>query len=663
MNNHFKIIIPLYNVEKWIKICLRSVKLQTYKNFQCIIVDDLSTDKSVEAIRKEIKDDDRFKLVVNKEKAYALKNIYDGIVFSKPDNEDVIITLDGDDWFASKKVLETLNKTYNEEDCWLTYGSYAEYPSKTRGKFAKQIPQQVVYASSYRQYEWCSSHLRTFKHHLWKQIKKEDLLDSEGNFYKMTWDLAFMFPMLEMCGDKSKYIRDILYIYNMDNPLNDHKVDNTYQRELEIEIRNKPKYDKIMPKTPTLDLLNANRFDIAAKTLYGDNRNKGVNTPFHKQLYLEHLRVWNNFKETKPPKNGPDSFINSFDKTLESIKQNGFDDNYKIPVINSSPINGAHRVASCIILDKEVKTYESDIREGQYKCDYEYFKNKTDFVKTGLEEKYLDEMALEFCRRKNNLYTVTLFPSHDISHESLRTKVKQGYNIVYHKEVQLNKTGQQGYIHNLYHKEPWIGTKKQNYPGVVEKTKYCFSKGNSVSVILIKEEKIEKLVSLKNELRRMCGVGKHSVHINDTQEETWRIASSVFNNNSISYMNKSSTSDTPNFDTYFSQYYEILKNRRDRHDFCIDSSAVLSAYGLRDCRDLDFLHLNDIASFSKDIECHNHESHYYRIDKNDIIYDPTKHFYVHGIKFASLNIVKEMKLFRSEEKDIRDLELIKQILS
>jgi glycosyltransferase involved in cell wall biosynthesis len=268
MNNHFKIIIPLYNVEKWIKICLRSVKAQSYCNFECIIIDDISNDNSMEIIKKEIKGDNRFKLVVNKHKAYALKNIYDGINLSNPDDEDIIITLDGDDWLANKDVLKTLNEVYYKQNCWITYGSYAEYPSKVRGKFAKKIPQEVISKAAYRSHEWCSSHLRTFKHHLWKQIRKEDLLDSEGNFYKMTWDLAFMFPMLEMSGNRSFYIEDIVYIYNLGNPLNDHKVDNSYQRKLEMEIRNKPKYSKVGPEIPLVVGFVDNNINYA--TSYND---------------------------------------------------------------------------------------------------------------------------------------------------------------------------------------------------------------------------------------------------------------------------------------------------------------------------------------------------------------------------------------------------------
>ena len=245
MNNHFKIIIPLYNVQDWIKSCIRSVKAQTYKNFQCIIIDDISTDNSVEIINKEIAGDERFKLIVNTDKAFALKNIYDGINLSSPDDEDIIVTLDGDDWLAGKDVLQHLNEIYNEENCWITYGSYVEYPGGAKGKLAKKIPDYVIQTNSFRNFEWCSSHLRSFKNHLWSKIKKSDLLDSEGKFYRMTWDLAFMFPMLEMAGKKSCYIEKPLYVYNLGNPLNDHKVDNSYQMQLEREIRGKEPYREL----------------------------------------------------------------------------------------------------------------------------------------------------------------------------------------------------------------------------------------------------------------------------------------------------------------------------------------------------------------------------------------------------------------------------------
>tara|TARA_R110002096_G_scaffold410195_1_gene609774 strand:+ start:17 stop:2599 length:2583 start_codon:yes stop_codon:yes gene_type:complete len=658
MSNHFKIIIPFYNVEQWIKICIRSVKAQDYNDYECILIDDISTDKSADIVKKEIGDDKRFRLVSNKNKAYALKNIYDAIELSNPDQEDIIVTLDGDDWLANKGVLKTLNDKYTKSNCWLTYGSYAEYPGGRRGKFSKQLPTTVINDGSYREVEWCTSHMRTFKYHLWSKIEKEDLLDEEGNFFRMTWDLAFMFPMLEMAGHKAKFISDILYVYNLGNPLNDHKIDNAFQLKLEKQIRAKERYPRILNNSAS-DLMRANRFDIAAKTLYARNFLKGTGSRFAKDLYLQHLKVWNNFQEQKPIKTKSEDFTNSFQSLLNSIRTNGFDESQgKIPVINGTLINGAHRAASCIVLEKKLDTYEADISEGQFLCDYQYFKNKTDFAPEGLEQKFLDEMAIEFCKNKNNLYTISLFPSHDEPVGNLLSIIKQGYNIIYDKEVALAQSGKINYIHNLYYKENWIGTKSNNYPGVLEKSKYCFSKGNTLRVVLVEENNVDNLLYLKDKLRSVCNVGKHSVHINDTQEETWRIATSVFNDNSIDLLNKRKFSETPNFDRYFSNYAEIIKHRSDNEDFCIDSSAVLSAYGLRDCRDLDFLHLNNLRGIAQDIDCHNPESHHYRVDKNEIIYNPALHFYLHGIKFASLSTVKEMKLFRAEEKDLFDCELI-----
>jgi len=115
MNNHFKIIIPFYNVEKWIGLTIKSVKAQKYTNFQCIIVNDISTDNSEEVVNNVIKGDSRFVLINNEEKAYALKNIYDAIEYSNPSSEDIIITLDGDDWFASADVLSYLSDFYDRE--------------------------------------------------------------------------------------------------------------------------------------------------------------------------------------------------------------------------------------------------------------------------------------------------------------------------------------------------------------------------------------------------------------------------------------------------------------------------------------------------------------------------------------------------------------------
>ena len=145
---------------------------------------------------------------------------------------------------------------------------------------------------------------------------------------------------------------------------------------------------KIIKFNP-LSLLTPLRFDINAKIFYAKHRN--LNSEYPKELYLEHIRVWNGFFESYPEKNKPEDFINSFNITLESILRFGFkspEKNY-IPLKNNSPYNGSHRVAASIVSDVEIYGMEDD-SNGQHICDYRFFKQK------GLSDVYLDEMALEY---------------------------------------------------------------------------------------------------------------------------------------------------------------------------------------------------------------------------------------------------------------------------
>jgi len=102
----------------------------------------------------------------------------------------------------------------------------------------------------------------------------------------MAWDLSFMFPMLEMSGPKSQYIKDVLYIYNLGNPLNDHKVDNQYQLALERQIRAKEKYagelvvPKILGPGPKNSGLGNQLFCIATAISYAAEHKKQLMVPF-----------------------------------------------------------------------------------------------------------------------------------------------------------------------------------------------------------------------------------------------------------------------------------------------------------------------------------------------------------------------------------------------
>ena len=241
---HFKIIIPMYNVENWIETTIKSIKEQSYTDFQCILLDDLSTDDTVNKCRVAIENDTRFKLVINSKKMYALGNHITGINLAEPKDEDIIIHVDGDDWLANKNVLQKVKNAYEEKNCLMTYGNHVDYPAGEPRNPLFRYPKEVVDFNKFRNYRFLVSHLRTFKYKLWKQIDQQDFLDKNGNLYKRTCDLAMMFPLIELAGDRFEFIEDVLYVYNMSNPLNDFKVDHKEQFSYELELRNKKKYER-----------------------------------------------------------------------------------------------------------------------------------------------------------------------------------------------------------------------------------------------------------------------------------------------------------------------------------------------------------------------------------------------------------------------------------
>jgi glycosyltransferase involved in cell wall biosynthesis len=234
------ILTTSYNCEKFIEKSLLSIMGQRFKNFKCYITDDLSTDNTVDIIKKTISEDNRFVLIENKQKMYQPGN-YDQVIrgLDIPDNE-ICVEIDGDDWLPNSNVLSFINDVYKDENVWMTSGSFKYHDG--RPGFANP-PKNFT---NIRKQTFTLSHMRTWKSWLWKKIKEEDLKDVSGNYWSVAGDLSFMFPMLEMSGEKHfKYISETLYIYNESNPLNDHKVNMLKVSSIVNVIRNKSEYELI----------------------------------------------------------------------------------------------------------------------------------------------------------------------------------------------------------------------------------------------------------------------------------------------------------------------------------------------------------------------------------------------------------------------------------
>tara|TARA_B100000212_G_C27338467_1_gene518002 strand:- start:183 stop:932 length:750 start_codon:yes stop_codon:yes gene_type:complete len=244
-NFSFRIVIPFFNAERYIGKCIKSIKSQSFKNFTVHLFDDCSTDNSFEVAKSFINNDERFFLNKNKVNQGALQNIIQGLKFDCYDPSKIIdIIIDGDDSLYLNDVLALVEFTYLKTNCLITYGTFLQ--TGGQGKFGNKYPLRTILTNSYRKYPWLASHLRTFRHDLWLNINNDDLKDNNGNYFDTAWDLAIMFPMLEMADIRQEYISDILYCYNNENPLCDHYIHKESQKLNDELIRNKVPYQKII---------------------------------------------------------------------------------------------------------------------------------------------------------------------------------------------------------------------------------------------------------------------------------------------------------------------------------------------------------------------------------------------------------------------------------
>lgn len=138
--NLVSVVVPVYNAEKFIKDTIQTVKNQTYKNWELILVDDCSTDNSVDIINENM--EERIKLVKLEINSGAAICRNKGIEKAKG---RYIVFLDSDDLWKEEK-LEKQLEFMKENECSFSFTSYefANSEGIPNGKVV-QVPSKINY--------------------------------------------------------------------------------------------------------------------------------------------------------------------------------------------------------------------------------------------------------------------------------------------------------------------------------------------------------------------------------------------------------------------------------------------------------------------------------------------------------------------------------------
>lgn len=413
-------------------------------------------------------------------------------------------------------------------------------------------------------------------------------------------------------------------------------------------IQDAPSSD-VEPQT----LINHRRFDIMAKYIYGKFYEEKLNSNWGLRLYEDHIWVFNNYDEDDGSgKKGIESFVSSFNNTLKSVKEDGFDGNISlIPTDeNNVPIDGAHRVAAALLYDKKLKTV--NIRGNTTNYNYEFFKRK------GLLEKWGDFITYEYCKLKSDTYVVLLFPKGLHKKENVREILQDYGDIYYEKNVTLKNEGPRNLLLQLFKEEF-----KDDNTEPDELASFYFNDGQeTITVLVFETNELKNVSSVKSELTKLYSKCYYSFYINETHKGTLSLSQTLLNDNSIHFLNNALPSSEIGRKT--SEFKKYLKEQgANTESFCIINSAVLEVYGYSKSTPLGFISYgNENVS---DIEFHtrcNAKVMKAKKSIDDIIFNPENHFYYDGIKFATLKtlneVLKRQGSARSEE-DVNTINILK----
>ena len=207
-NPSVSIIIPVYNVEKYIGQCCEGIFSQTYENLEVVIVNDGTPDNSIKIVEELL--DGRFAHMKPKVKIINQGN--QGLAGARKTGlanatGEYLIQLDPDD-SVSPKLIEKLVEAAVKEDADIVICNYYNCY-----KFWRVPRREKKFDDKMQILDAMFSH-RHFRAYLWNKLVRRSLYDEDLFFPRcfMCEDMVFMGQLI-LKADKIVYINDHLYYY------------------------------------------------------------------------------------------------------------------------------------------------------------------------------------------------------------------------------------------------------------------------------------------------------------------------------------------------------------------------------------------------------------------------------------------------------------------
>lgn len=216
-NYKFAIVIPNFNNDQgnvkgktFLKKCIESVLNQKYKNFELIVVDDMSSDTSVETVENYVEKDERIHLIRNNRKRYNGGSRNVGIEYAINNIDfDYLVFLDSDDWYKDENVLQRIND--NLWDCELMLlGLEMIFPDgTTQTKINEYQNYEEFFLSDNK--TWCTAWCRVIRKDKIVYFPESCIMEDRSWSYEQADNVCF---------ENIRNLKQPLYIWNRMNTTN-----------------------------------------------------------------------------------------------------------------------------------------------------------------------------------------------------------------------------------------------------------------------------------------------------------------------------------------------------------------------------------------------------------------------------------------------------------
>ena len=222
------IIIPVYNVEKYISQCLDSAINQSLKDIEIIIVDDCGSDKSMDIAKEYAKNDSRIKIIKNSQNQGPFTSRNNAVLAA---NGEYLVFLDSDDFLDLRACEIAYNATKDGYYDIVRFNAY-NYKNGNATIFDKILENDSFESlEKYSDYIYSNYKRKGYpRWNIWGWIFKRDIylkafeiLDVKCRI-TMTEDALMSFVLWNL-SNKFRHISDILYYYR-NNPDSSTKTKN-----------------------------------------------------------------------------------------------------------------------------------------------------------------------------------------------------------------------------------------------------------------------------------------------------------------------------------------------------------------------------------------------------------------------------------------------------